>query len=435
MKHFYQKLVANKKGDLLFASSANTVLVFEITPSGANLLTQWTDEIDPYFSVRKHHREVLQKYEDDMKSFSKQGNNPESKPKKPKMPIPGPGAPPTFTYIRGMRLSRNEKYLIILTDNDKAAVVFEISDKRANTPDSSFSLVLIKRQPFSKRPSAVTTSLDDMDLIVSDKFGDVFSVPLMDKRAIDEKTLAPILGHVSMLTCIDMATDENGRQCVITSDRDEHIRVSYFPKSYVIKKWLFGHKEFVSSFVLPEWCSNKVIISAGGDNFVCSWLWQNNPGSELIGKVELSNVVEKYLDEEHLAPKKFQNEDGTLKEYCVSEIIPLNKIHKIAVIVEQVSAVFVLKVTDNGSLEYDQTIETPGYVIYGTSSDDTLVLSLVDETHSIIFYNIGDDGSIRVSEKQNQLASEIEKNRVTMDNDKDRVPLFTVGQLRKRREH
>ena len=80
MQHFYQKLVTNRKGDLLFASSANTVLAFEITSSGTNLLTQWTDEIDPYFSVRKHHKELLQKYEYDMNSFEKQGKDQEYKP-------------------------------------------------------------------------------------------------------------------------------------------------------------------------------------------------------------------------------------------------------------------------------------------------------------------------------------------------------------------
>lgn len=435
MQHFYQKLVTNRKGDLLFASSANTVLAFEITSSGTNLLTQWTDEIDPYFSVRKHHKELLQKYEYDMNSFEKQGKDQESKPKKPKMPIPGPGAPPTFTYIRGMRLSRNEKYLIILTDNDKAAVVFEIQDKRADKVEPSFNLLLIKRQPFNKRPSAVTTSLDDTDLIVSDKFGDVFSVPLADKKVADEKTLAPMLGHVSMLTCIDMSRDEKGRQCVVTSDRDEHIRVSYYPKSYVIKKWLFGHEEFVSSFVLPEWCSGKVIISAGGDHFICSWLWQNNEGTELVEKMELSNIVEKYLGEKHLAPKKFQNEQGSLKEYSVSEIIPLNRIHKLAIIIEQVSAIFIVKVAENGSLQYDQTIETAGDVINGTASDCKLVLSLVNNSHSIVSYNINDDGSIALSGNQDQLAFEVEKNRISVANNKDTVPLFTVGQLRKRREH
>jgi len=49
-----------------------------------------------------------------------------------------------------------------------------------------------------------------------------------------------MLGHVSMLTDILLSKDE---KYVITSDRDEKIRVTKYPKTYIIKNFCLGHKE------------------------------------------------------------------------------------------------------------------------------------------------------------------------------------------------
>ena len=50
----------------------------------------------------------------------------------------------------------------------------------------------------------------------------------------------PILGHVSMITSM-LVLDDVGK--IITADRDEHIRVSEWPNSWKISRFLLGHKQ------------------------------------------------------------------------------------------------------------------------------------------------------------------------------------------------
>jgi len=49
-----------------------------------------------------------------------------------------------------------------------------------------------------------------------------------------------ILGHTSLLTAFLLSPDETH---IITADRDEHIRVSWFPQGYTIESFCLGHKK------------------------------------------------------------------------------------------------------------------------------------------------------------------------------------------------
>ena len=187
-----------------------------------------------------------------------------------------------------------------------------------------------------KKPCAVVITPDCSTILCGDKFGDVYSLPLLPT---DEAGLHPkpspaarkpyqpsasrltvhtkgnlkalehqlrtsstipeksppsfernlLLGHVSMLTDLVFAESTFGaasapRGYILTSDRDEHIRVSRGPpQAYVIQSYCLGHTAFVSKLCVPPW-HQSTLISGGGDNFILVWDWIKG---ELLQKIQL----------------------------------------------------------------------------------------------------------------------------------------------------
>jgi tRNA (guanine-N(7)-)-methyltransferase subunit TRM82 len=189
-----------------------------------------------------------------------------------------------------------------------------------------------------KRPCAILVAPDNQTILSGDKFGDVYSLPLipsesdghpengdsglstpvpknserpaadastvhtkrnrrallMQKRQIEELGRDPkaerpnfehqlLLGHVSLLTDLIIAS-HNEKRYILTSDRDEHIRISRFiPQTHVIESFCLGHQQFISSLSIPLLQPN-ILISGGGDNELFVWEW---PTARLISKTPL----------------------------------------------------------------------------------------------------------------------------------------------------
>lgn len=197
-----------------------------------------------------------------------------------------------------------------------------------------------------KRPCAVILTPDENTILCADKFGDVYSLPLVinleaehfSPRNISDKPLGDdladsenpyvpaansrtvhtlrnqkalqnqqkitnkkakkkslcfdhhlLLGHVSLLTdliCITLqgkfSNSAQPRNYILTSDRDEHIRISRgIPQAYIIEGYCLGHLEFVSKLCIPHW-HPQLLISGGGDDYILLWDWLSGRVRQMV---------------------------------------------------------------------------------------------------------------------------------------------------------
>ena len=201
-----------------------------------------------------------------------------------------------------------------------------------------------------KKPCAIVLTPDDSTILCADKFGDVYSLPLsgqaFEAEAVDsaevndvcsttsqklrQKTFVPsatsltvhtkrnrdalrqqqktnipkagkkalnfdhrlLLGHVSLLTdvaCVNLAfPGHKPRNYILTSDRDEHIRISRgIPQAHVIDGYCLGHTEFITKLCVPLTYPH-LLISGGGDDHLILWDW---PRRRRLQHLDLKNLV------------------------------------------------------------------------------------------------------------------------------------------------
>ncbi|KAG0057356.1 tRNA (guanine-N(7)-)-methyltransferase non-catalytic subunit trm82 [Gryganskiella cystojenkinii] len=143
-----------------------------------------------------------------------------------------------------------------------------------------------------RRSNALQFTKDGSHVVTADKFGDIYNmerdIPDVPEKApkTAEKTDGeaegegegegededegeqPILGHVSMATDLELTPDN---KYIITADRDEHIRVSQFPKGHNIETYCLGHTSFVTEIRVLPGANYQYLISGAGDATIRVW--------------------------------------------------------------------------------------------------------------------------------------------------------------------
>ncbi|KAG6902580.1 hypothetical protein C0995_014587 [Termitomyces sp. Mi166 len=213
-------------------------------------------------------------------------------------------------------------------------------------------LKLVNERELPKRPTSILFTADAKTILVSDKFGDVFRsllllsvrVPLLNTRyhsytleftPLTEKQKKDalsshenpsggslILGHTSFLNAFILNQDE---KYIITADRDEHIRVSWYPQGYNIEMFCLGHTKsvakdhhgdffidtrhrFVSTIHNPAFAPAE-LVSGGGDPTLKIWDWM---AGTIKHEIPVWVTVEPYIRIRSSKRKReADSEDGT----------------------------------------------------------------------------------------------------------------------------
>jgi tRNA (guanine-N(7)-)-methyltransferase subunit TRM82 len=116
-----------------------------------------------------------------------------------------------------------------------------------------------------------------------------------------------VLGHASLVITFLLSLDE---KFIITADRDEHIRVSWYPQGYNIEIYCLGHEKYVNPIAIPllhnKLCfafrfvsalhipasSPSTLISAGGDPVIKFWDWMTGT---LLQEIRVGEAVEPFI--------------------------------------------------------------------------------------------------------------------------------------------
>ncbi|KAG5439878.1 hypothetical protein PCANB_000160 [Pneumocystis canis] len=304
--------------------------------------------------------------------------------------------------------------LLFTSSNDKILRIFDISE----------SLKLVNEKRCNKRPCVIAFIDLLYSVFIGDKFGDVYSFTLNQDLPItntDTTNLIPrnlVLGHISMITDMIVTLDS---KYLITSDRDEHIKISYLPKCIVIKGYCLGHQEFVSKLCILSWEPN-ILISGGGDPYLFIWNWEHQ---KLLSKINLIELFDEKIESLNKNNKKIPILEK--EKFAIIGIQQIPQKKEIAIIIEKVPLLLIF-----GGL----MLEKPTLEMIEQLPGNPLSISLDKSNRLWISLDSSDDSNIPLvylypkSKETEEIVMEINKTMNIEVNHKF-CPLFDFPQIRK----
>ncbi|KAL9093930.1 MAG: hypothetical protein Q9165_003853 [Trypethelium subeluteriae] len=330
--------------------------------------------------------------------------------------------------------TQDEKCIVAVTAEDKCIRVFNLEEDG--------KLEQLSERCMPKRPNAIALSPDETTLLVGDKFGDVYALPLLESDEEDQQTTQPtntampdvqakpfkptanpltvhsgsnrralesqlrvkahvktkeplrfkhelLLGHVSMLTdlAVILVEDDDGnlREYIITADRDEHIRISRgHPQAHIIEGYCLGHKQFISKLCFPN---PNLLVSAGGENEIYVWDWLVG---RLLRKIDIGPALRDFRASWKASPgvgEGDRNEDGPREDQQVAISglwvgLPGSNQEKLILTCEGVPALFYIQISSltDYNVPRVHTVPLLGNVLDVTIMSD-LVVAAIDNVH------------------------------------------------------
>ena len=259
------------------------------------------------------------------KSIDKGDEQQQSKKKKKKNPPHPTNNPHEIQAVCCTQLSNNSTIIwLAVSREDKSLSLYTYN--RNSTSDAikeiypTVTYKLAKRArclSFASVPSSSSSCTDELNVIIAgDLSGDAYAFPLVSTTTDDKSTRRLLLGHTaSILTGLNVVPSslkqnkQQKEQFILTSDRDEKIRVTNFPQTYNIHGYLLGHTSFISTMdAISSSDSSSALrplcITGSGDGTVRLW---NYATCKEIGMVPV--VIKKCSEEEDEDDRKMPAND------------------------------------------------------------------------------------------------------------------------------
>jgi WD40 repeat protein len=94
-----------------------------------------------------------------------------------------------------------------------------------------------------------------------------------------------LLSHSSSVLACTMGLSPLKSMVLVTGDRDEHVRISHYPETFIIHAMGLGHSAIVTCVVTIKNDQGDNYITGGGDNDVILWDF----GGKVKGRCTISS--------------------------------------------------------------------------------------------------------------------------------------------------